>query len=36
MGDTGWFFVNGQLETTLILDYNLESGDISAMAGFYN
>ena len=35
MGDTGWFFVNGKLETTLILDFNLESGDISAMAGFY-
>lgn len=36
MGDSGWFFVNGHLEATLILDFNLESGYISAMAGFYN
>ena len=35
MGEMGWFFVNGQLEATLDLSHNLESGGISAMAGFY-
>ena len=35
MGNIGWFFVNGQLEATLDLSHNLESGGISAMAGFY-
>ena len=36
MGSTGWLFVNGQLEVTLDLSHNLESGGISAMAGFYS
>ena len=36
MGDTGWFFVNGRLETALDLRRNMESGDISAMTGFYS
>ena len=36
MEDTGWLFVNGTLEATLILEFNLESGSISAMAGFYS
>ena len=36
MGDTGWLFANGSLEATLDLSHNMESGDISAMAGYYN
>ena len=36
MGDTGWLFVNGNLEATLDLSHNLEAGDISAIAGFYS
>ena len=36
MGETGWLFVNGELEATLILNFNMEPGNISAMAGFYN
>ena len=36
MGDTGWFFVNGSLESTLDLSRNMEAGPISAMAGFFN
>ena len=35
MGNTGWLFVNGQLEATLDFSHNLEAGTISAMAGFY-
>ena len=36
MGDTGWFFVNGEPVAPLILDFNMERGEISAIAGFYN
>lgn len=36
MGETGWLFINGQMEATLDLSHNMESGGISAMAGFYN
>ncbi len=35
MGNTGWFFVNGELETTLDLSQNLESGTVAAISGFY-
>ena len=36
MEEIGWLFVNGQLEATLDLSHNLESGGIFAIAGFYN
>ena len=34
--DRGWLFVNGRLEVTLDLSHNLDSGNVSAMGGFFN
>ena len=34
--DAGWFFVNGWLVAKLDLSHNLDSGDVSAMGGFFN
>jgi len=36
IGDTGYFFVNGQLITLLDLSHNLDYGNISAMGNLFN
>ena len=36
IGDTGFFFANGQLITLLDLSHNLDYGDVSAMGGYFN
>ena len=36
IGDTGYFFVNGQLITLLDLSHNLYYGDVSAMGGLFH
>ena len=35
MGNTGWFFVNEQLEAILDLSGNLKYGTVAAISGFY-
>ena len=34
-GDSGWFFVNGQLVAKLDLSQNLDTGHVLAMSGFF-
>ncbi len=34
--ESGWFFVNDSLVAKLDLGHNLDSGDVSAMGGFFN
>ena len=36
IGDTGFFFANGQLITLLDLSHNLDYGDVSVMGGYFN
>ena len=35
-GESGWFFVNEHLVAKLDLGHNLDSGDVSAIGGFFN
>ena len=35
-GDTGWFFLNGELVAELDLSHNLDSGWVSAMGDFFH